>query len=89
MSFDQFIFTCILRLVKQSRKLTEDKLYFQYTYYPDLPLSGSSYKCQVKGTKIKIYITPNEEVCQYYNKDDRFINLGSLSECLNKFVEEL
>jgi len=86
MSFEQFIFTCIKQL---TRKLTKDKLYFQYTYYPDTSVVGNSYKCQIKGTKIKIYITPNEEVCQYYNKDDRFINFNSLEDCLNKLIADM
>ena len=86
MTFEQFINSCMVRI---GNKISNDKLYFQYNYYPDSSVVGNSYKCQVKGSNLKIYITPTEGVCQYYNKDNNFINLSSLSECLDKFIREL
>ena len=80
MTFEQFIDKCLSALTNTPK----EKLYFQYTYYPDTPSVGNSYKCQIKGTKYKVYITPNQDVCQYYDEKDNFINLNSLSECLIK-----
>ena len=86
MTFEQFISKCLASIGK---KIQKDRLYFQYTYYPDMPIIGSTYKCQVKGTKYKIYITPGEEVCQYYDKDNNFENLGSLNACIDRFMKEV
>ena len=63
MTFEQFISKC---LASMEKKISKDEIYFQHTYYPDTLAVANSYKCQVKGTQYKIYITPGEEVCQYY-----------------------
>ena len=86
MTFEQFISKC---LVSMENKIPKDKIYFQYTYCPDMPAVANSYKCQVKGTQHKIYITPGEEVCQYYDKDNNFENLDSLNACIDRFIKDV
>lgn len=86
MTFEQFISRCLVRIEK---KIPKDKIYFQYNYYPDMPTVGNSYKCQVIGTQYKIYITPGEKVCQYYDKYNNFENLDSPNACIDRFMKEV
>lgn len=85
MTFEQFISKCLASIGK---KIQKDRLYFQYTYCPDMPDVANNYKCQLKGTQYKIYITPGEEVCQYYDKDNNFENLDSLNACIDRFIKD-
>lgn len=87
MIFEQFINKC-LSAIKNSH-ISKDAVYFQYIYYPDEPTVSNTYMFRIRGTNYKVYITPNEEVCQVYDKNNEFKNMKSLKDCLDEFLKNL
>lgn len=81
MTFQQFIDKC-------TQVIGEGKLYFEHHYSRDETgfEAVNNYKAQIRGTKLKIYIVPDEKINQFYNNDD-FVNCKSLDEVLQKLKE--